>query len=72
MSDGMQKIDSERENAKEKPRRRRLRTALLLLGSAAVGGLAVALWNRKALSQMQNQPLESAPKPLPPDDEAIY
>jgi hypothetical protein len=30
------------------------RTALLLAGSAAFGGLAVALWNRRELTQMRN------------------
>jgi hypothetical protein len=31
------------------------KTALLLACSAAFGGLAVALWNRGELTQMQNQ-----------------
>jgi hypothetical protein len=31
------------------------KTALLLAGSAAFGGLAVALWNRKTLTDMRKQ-----------------
>jgi hypothetical protein len=30
-------------------------TALLLAGSAAFGGLAVAFWNRKMLAELRNQ-----------------
>jgi hypothetical protein len=30
-----------------------LRTALLLAGSAAFGGLAVALWHRRTLAQLR-------------------
>lgn len=32
-----------------------LRTALLLAASAAFGGLAVAIWNRKTLADMRNR-----------------
>jgi len=31
------------------------RNVLLLVGSAAFGGLAVALWNRRELTQIQNE-----------------
>jgi cytoskeletal protein RodZ len=72
MSDTAQVPDSGSENPKEEPRRRRFRTGLLVLSSAAFGGLAVALWNRRTLARMQNESQESAPKPVPPDDEAIY
>lgn len=40
---------------KPKPRHRRWKTALLVLGSATFGGIAFALWNRRELAQMQAQ-----------------
>jgi hypothetical protein len=46
------------------------KTALLLAGSAAFGGLAVALWNRNTLSEMHRRPSEPA-RPLP-GEEDIY
>jgi hypothetical protein len=72
MGDTAQVIDSDRKEPEKKPRSHCLRTGLLLLSSAAFGGLAVALWNRRTLARMQNESQESAPEPLPPDDEAIY
>jgi hypothetical protein len=36
------------------PRPKLWKTALLLAGSAAFGGLAVVLWNRRELIQMHN------------------
>ena len=47
------------------------RTALLLAGSAAFGGLAVAFWNRKTLSEMHRRPSEPPAKPLPTEED-IY
>jgi hypothetical protein len=49
-------------NAEEKPLpakagRKVWRTALLLAASAAFGGLAVAIWNRKILADMRNRSL---------------
>jgi uncharacterized membrane protein YebE (DUF533 family) len=41
------------------------KTALLLAGSAAFGGLAVALWNRRELTQMQNQRDNPCPQGSP-------
>jgi hypothetical protein len=46
------------------------KTALLLAGSAAFGGLAVALWNRKTLSEMHRRPSE--PVRSLPGEEDIY
>lgn len=46
------------------------KTALFFAGSAAFGGLAVALWNRKTLSEMHRRPSESV-RPLP-GEEDIY
>jgi hypothetical protein len=45
---------------------------LLVLGSALFGGIAVVLWNRRTLANMQNQPLEKTNPPSPVDDDAIY
>lgn len=50
----------------------RLRTGLLLFGSAVFGGIAVALWNRRTLGKMQNPPTETPKKISPVEDDAIY
>jgi hypothetical protein len=42
-------------------------TGVIIAGSALVGGLAVVLWNRKALSGLR-QPAEPGKKPSPPAD----
>jgi hypothetical protein len=51
------------------------KTTLFLIGSAAFGGLAVALWNRRELAQMRNQKSKSAvdvsPSPAQPDEETF-
>jgi hypothetical protein len=48
---------------KPEPERRSLwRTGLLLATSAALGGIAVAIWDRRTLAQMRQQP-------PPPDEE---
>jgi hypothetical protein len=58
-----------------KSRSKPWKTALLLLGSVAFGGLAIAFWNRNELTQMRDQ--KNAPTPgrspssLPSDDEAF-
>jgi hypothetical protein len=47
-----------------------LGTALLMAGSALFGGLAVVLWNRKALSGLrQTSEPPHKPSPLPDDEE---
>jgi hypothetical protein len=43
-------------------------TALLIVGSALFGGLAVVLWNRNALSGLRENPTPSK-KPSPSPDE---
>jgi hypothetical protein len=52
--------------------RKLLRAALLFAGSAALGGLAVALWDRKTLTAMRRKAAEPAPAPPPAPDEDIY
>jgi hypothetical protein len=37
------------------------RTGLLLATSAALGGIAVAIWNRRTLAQMRQQSGEDEP-----------
>jgi hypothetical protein len=39
------------------------RTSLLLATSAALGGIAVAIWNRRTLAQMRQQPQPSEDEP---------
>ncbi len=46
-------------------------TALLLAASAAFGGLAVAFWNRKTLSDIRNRPPEPPRRSLGREDD-IY
>jgi hypothetical protein len=38
------------------------RTGLLLATSAALGGIAVAIWNRRTLAQMRQQRTEDEPE----------
>jgi hypothetical protein len=46
------------------PQRRNLwRTGLLLATSAAFGGIAVAIWNRRTLAQMRQQSDAGQPRP---------
>jgi uncharacterized protein involved in exopolysaccharide biosynthesis len=49
-----------------------LRAALFFAGSAMFGGLAVALWDRKALTAMRRREAESTAPPAWRDDEEIY
>jgi len=46
-------------------------TALLLVGSAALGGMAVAIWNRKVLADMRNRMAEPAKRNTGREDD-IY
>jgi hypothetical protein len=50
---------------------RALRTGLLIAGSALFGGLAVALWNRKALANLRQPPETPNPASVKPDAEDI-
>jgi hypothetical protein len=49
--------------------RRWLRAAVFFAGSAAFGGLAVALWDRKTLAALRGKP---ADVPQPQADDDIY
>jgi hypothetical protein len=72
MSDPEQTADSKIEKPPAEPRSSRVRTGLLVLGSALFGGIAVVLWNRRTLTNMQNQSQDKVQKPLPVDEGAIY
>jgi hypothetical protein len=50
--------------------RDRLRTGLLMLSSALLGGIAFAIWNRRQISNIQQAPVE--PGTSSADDDAIY
>jgi hypothetical protein len=65
-------IDSNSNEVDKEPRSTRLRTGLLVLGSALFGGIAVVLWNRRTLTNIQNQCQDKAQKPISIDDDAIY
>jgi len=52
-------VASQAETPTRQSGRKLWQTALLLAGSAAFGGLAVAFWNRKMLAELRSQ----APEP---------
>jgi hypothetical protein len=72
MSDALEPIDSKKENDQKEPRNSRLRTGLLVMGSALLGGIAVAVWNRRSLTDIRNQPEEPRSKAPSVDNDAIY
>ncbi|HTZ89042.1 MAG TPA: hypothetical protein VMA71_01800 [Alloacidobacterium sp.] len=72
MQDPVEVADSNKESHQKEPRSGRFRTGLLIIGSALLGGIAVALWNRRSLTDMQSKVQEKDAKPLPVDDDAIY
>jgi hypothetical protein len=41
--------------------RKILRSGLLMVSSAALGGIAVAVWNRRTLADIRREPDESDP-----------
>jgi hypothetical protein len=65
-------IDSKEESKCKQPTPQRLRTGLLVLGSAFLGGIAVAFWNRRSLADMQNEAQKRPSIQPPADDDAIY
>ena len=72
MSDGIKAADSKENNDQKEPRNSRLRTGLLVVGSALLGGIAVAFWNRRSLADIQNQAHDHDPRPSPVEEDAIY
>jgi hypothetical protein len=72
MKDSQQTADSKKENTETLQNPKRLRTGLLMLGSAVFGGIAVVLWNRRILASMQDQTREEAKKSSAIDNDAIY
>lgn len=65
-------VDSKENKDQQEIRSTRLRTSLLMLGSALVGGIAVVLWNRRSLSEIQNQAKQKNEDTGPIDEDAIY
>jgi hypothetical protein len=76
MPDAIEATDSKERNDQKEPRNSRLRTGLLVVGSALLGGIAVALWNRRSLADIQNearnQSEDQAQKSIQVDEDAIY
>lgn len=54
------------------PRRKIWRAALFVIGSAAFSGVALALWNRRELTRIQQSTPPAAPPPADSSDEEIY
>jgi hypothetical protein len=46
--------------------RKIVRSGLLMVSSAALGGIAVAIWNRRTLADIRREPDDS---PVPPSNE---
>lgn len=65
-------VDSKENKDQQEVRSTRLRTSLLMLGSALVGGIAVVLWNRRSLSEIQNQAKQKNEDTGSIDEDAIY
>ena len=72
MPDSTEATDNKTDSVQKERGPNRLKTGLLVVGSALLGGIAVALWNRRSLTDIRNQPEEPGPKPPLPDDNAIY
>lgn len=72
MGKNKESADSKRENGEKQSHGGVFRTGLLVLGSAVFGGIAVVLWNRRALTNIQNPPPPSEPEPISADSDAIY
>lgn len=72
MQDTQEATDFKDNKEQKEVRSTRLRTSLLMLGSALVGGIAVVLWNRRSLSEIQNQTKQKNTDSLPIEDDAIY
>lgn len=69
MESNEQKNDAEQAQSAPSRARKLLRAAIFFAGSAAFGGLAVALWDRKTLAAMRGRGAEPAPRER---DEDIY
>lgn len=54
------------------PRRKIWRAALFLAGSAVFSGVALALWNRRELTRIQQSTPPAAPPPAHIPDDEIY
>jgi hypothetical protein len=66
---GRNRLTPENGSAREKKiGRKLLRAALFFAGSAACGGLAVALWDRKTLATMHRKAAETSEPPGPGAD----
>jgi hypothetical protein len=64
--------DSKEENSRKRIASSGLRTGLLVVGSAFLGGIAVALWNRHSLAEMRKQQPKNEKITPTVDDDAIY
>jgi len=72
MQDSVETADSKKKIEQKEARPSRFRTGLLVVGSALLGGIAVALWNRRSLADIRNQSSEKESEPHPVSDDAIY
>lgn len=72
MKETKEATDSKYNKEQDEVRSTRLRTSLLMLGSALVGGIAVVLWNRRSLSEIQDQTKQKNTGLPPIEDDAIY
>lgn len=65
-------VEEENQPSTPKLSKRILRTALMMGGSALLGGLTVAIFNRKQIASMrQAQANSPQPVPKPPEEEEV-
>jgi hypothetical protein len=72
MQDLVEAIDSKEKKDQKEQHSSRLKTGLLVIGSALLGGIAVAFWNRRTLTDIRNQPSEKDSEPNSGSEDAIY
>ena len=72
MQDLVETTDSKEKKDQKEQHSSRLKTGLLVVGSALLGGIAVALWNRRSLAEIRNQSPEKDSDPPSGGDDAIY
>jgi len=72
MKEPFQPDDSKRKDGGQQSPHRRLRTGLLVLGSAIFGGVAVVFWNRRTLAKMQEKSSEENKNAPKIDENTIY
>ena len=72
MQDMVETTDSKAKKDQKGQHSSRVKTGLLVVGSALLGGIAVALWNRRSLAEIRNPTPEKASELNSDSEDAIY